>query len=182
MDEFVGEIRIFPLQFSVRDWAFCDGAVFQISQNTALYSILGTMYGGNGTSTSALPNLMDRAPMHAGTGPGLTPQTQGDGSGTITVTLLESAMPHHSHDVLVAATPGNSVDPTGRNLAQGFNPGVPPAQRAVKAFVPPTSTPQVPLHPQLVGVTGGTQAHNNMQPYLGLAFQIALYGTYPSRP
>ena len=171
MDPFVAEIRIFPFNFAPKGWAFCDGQILPLSQNTALFSLLGTTYGGNGKSNFALPNMQGNAPMHPGQGPGLSLHDLGETGGSETVSLLESEIPSHSHalraDVLDIADT-NVVSPTasfalssGGTLYQ--------------------ATSNASLSDNAVAPAGGDQPHNNMQPYLTLNFCIALQGVYPPR-
>src|SRR5688572_1932091 len=117
-DPFVAEIRIFPFNFAPRGWAWCDGQLLPLSQNTALFSLLGTTYGGNGKSNFALPDLQGRAPMHPGQGPGLSLHDLGETGGSETVTLLESEIPAHTHTLRALSEPGDLADPTGRVLAR----------------------------------------------------------------
>ena len=170
-DPFVAEIRIFPFNFAPKGWAFCDGQILPLSQNTALFSLLGTTYGGNGKSNFALPNMQGNAPMHPGQGPGLSLHDLGETGGSETVSLLESEIPSHSHalraDVLDIADT-NVVSPTasfalssGGTLYQ--------------------ATSNASLSDNAVAPAGGDQPHNNMQPYLTLNFCIALQGVYPPR-
>ena len=172
-DPFVAEIRIFPFNFAPKGWAFCNGQLMPISQNTALFSLLGTTYGGDGKSTFALPNMQGNAPMHPGQGPGLSLHDLGETGGSETVTLLNSEIPVHSHGLLATVQPGE--DPT---------PG--PAEalaRSVNGNLYQTNVAQnlVQLNAQAVSPTGGDQPHNNMQPYLTLNFNIALQGVFPPR-
>ncbi len=170
-DPFVAEIRIFPFNFAPKGWAWCDGQLMPLSQNTALFSLLGTTYGGNGKSNFALPDLQGRAPMHPGQGPGLSLHDLGETGGSETVTLLVSEIPGHSHALNAQSEPAdlNSPGPT-RNLA-----------RSSKGFAY-TSTGMVdPLAPQAIAPTGGDQPHNNMMPYLTAYFCIALQGVFPPR-
>jgi microcystin-dependent protein len=171
-DQFVGEIRIVPLNFAPTGWALCDGQTLPISQNTALFSLLGTQFGGNGTSTFALPNLQGSAPMNQGNGAGLTPRVMGETGGETAVTLLTSEIPAHTHTIGVASastsgTPGPTV------VFGGGGRGKEPA------YVP-ASAP-VTMSTQAIGLTGGSQPHNNMPPYLTLNFVIALVGIFPAR-
>ena len=171
-DQFVGEIRIVPLNFAPTGWALCDGQTLPISQNTALFSLLGTQFGGNGTSTFALPNLQGSAPMNQGNGAGLTPRVMGETGGETAVTLLTSEIPAHTHTIGVASastsgTPGPTV------VFGGGGRGKEPAYA-------PASAP-VTMSPQAIGLTGGSQPHNNMPPYLTLNFVIALVGIFPAR-
>jgi len=176
MDPFVAEIRIFPFNFAPKGWAFCDGQLLPISQNTALFSLLGTTYGGDGKSTFALPDLQGSAAMHPGQGPGLSLYDLGQTGGTQFVTLLQSEMPAHQHNVGMATTAnGNSLTPVGSTWAttpsgRGFlfvyHPGPPTAKMLADSILP----------------AGGSLPHNNMQPYLTLNFCIALQGVFPARP
>ena len=171
-DPFVAEIRIFPFNFAPRGWAWCDGQLLPLSQNTALFSLLGTTYGGNGKSNFALPDLQGRAPMHPGQGPGLSLHDLGETGGSETVSLLESERPAHAHAVnAVVAEPGDVSNPAGKNLARtvGF------------AAYNPSNAGLVSLNPVAVAPAGGDQPHNNMMPYLTFYFCIALQGVFPPR-
>jgi microcystin-dependent protein len=168
MDPIMGTIILFAGNFAPKGWLFCDGSILSIAQNTALFSILGTTYGGNGTTTFALPDLRGRVPMQQGAGPGLLPRTLGETVGTETVTLLQTNLPAHTHTLLVSSNSANDDIPEGQALASG-------------QFYDPAA-PSVPLHPATVGVTGGSQPINNMQPSLALNYIIATEGVYPSRP
>jgi microcystin-dependent protein len=171
-DQFVAEIRIFPFNFAPVGWATCDGQLMPISQNTALFSLLGTTYGGDGKSNFALPNLDGSAPMHPGQGPGLSLHDLGESTGSSTITLLDSEMPAHLHSVMAALQsalvklPGPSVGlARSRNgLAYQNTPGN-----------------LVNMNFNTIAPTGGNQPHNNMQPFLTLNFCIALQGVYPPR-
>ncbi|MGY4396800.1 microcystin-dependent protein [Sphingomonas sp. UYAg733] len=174
---FVAEIRIFGFNFAPTGWALCAGQILGISQNTALFSLLGTTYGGDGRSTFALPNFQNNAGMSRGQGPGLSDYALGEVSGVSSVTLLTSEMPAHDH-VLAAATlsPINQAQnvptPTGAAQLGVSNPGN--AYSTVAA-------PAVALNPQALQARGGSVPHNNMQPYLALNFCIALQGVFPAR-
>ena len=173
-DPFVAEIRIFPFNFAPRGWAFCNGQILPISQNTALFSLLGTTYGGNGQSTFALPDMQGNAPMHPGQGPGLSLHDLGETGGSETVTLLDSEMPVHSHLVRASNQQGDVQQPTATtSLARpaGALPYVPGSP------VPPL----VNMAFQSLTPAGGSLPHNNMQPYLTLNFNIALQGVFPPR-
>jgi microcystin-dependent protein len=169
-DPFVAEIRIFPFNFAPKGWAWCDGQLMPLSQNTALFSLLGTTYGGDGKSTFALPNLQGRAPMQPGQGPGLSLHSLGESAGTETVTLLESEMPHHNHGFMASTSPGNSRAPEGSTLS-----------RSQGGFIYTNPPPNVPMSDQSIAPAGGDAPHNNLQPYLTLYFCIALQGVYPPR-
>lgn len=171
MDPFVAEIRIFPFNFAPKGWAWCDGQLLPISQNTALFSLLGTTYGGDGKSTFALPDLQGRAPMHPGQGPGLSLHDLGEMGGTETVSLLESEIPSHPHTLRASLDDADLTIPSsGRSLAkaQGQNLYTAPGSNVMMAA-------------EALTPAGGDQPHNNMQPYLTFYFCIALQGVYPPR-
>jgi microcystin-dependent protein len=171
-DPFVAEIRIFPFKFAPKGWAFCDGQILPISQNTALFSLLGTTYGGNGQSTFALPNLQGSAPMHPGQGQGLSLRDLGEMSGVETVTLLVSELPFHPHTMQAFATPADLKEPqAGAVLTRNQNGSI--YNTTISNFVT--------MAPQALTPTGGGLPHNNMQPYLTLNFCIALQGVFPPR-
>ena len=169
-DPFVAEIRIFPFNFAPKGWAWCDGQLMPLSQNTALFSLLGTTYGGNGKSNFALPDLQGRAPMHPGQGPGLSLHDLGEAAGSETVTLLESEIPAHSHGVTASAADATSQTPAGEQLAGGVGVGMYGAPSQA------TTLADVALAP-----TGGDAPHNNLMPYLTFYFNIALQGVFPPR-
>jgi microcystin-dependent protein len=173
-DPFVAEIRIFPFNFAPKGWAFCDGQLLPLSQNTALFSLLGTTYGGDGKSNFALPNMQGNAPMHPGQGPGLSLHDLGETGGSQTVSLLESEMPSHPHSLIAQVPPADTNLPTGNVLARASVGGVNPYQ-------PPAGAPLVTMSPSALTPAGGDQPHNNMQPYLTLSFCIALQGVFPPR-
>jgi len=170
VDPFVAEIRIFPFNFAPKGWAFCDGQILPLSQNTALFSLLGTMYGGDGKSNFALPDLQGNVPMHPGQGPGLSLHDLGETGGSDTVTLLQSEMPAHSHTLNASNSDSNDQSPVNELLAGGLSV-VPYA----------TPGPVVQMAANTIGVAGGSQPHNNLMPYLTLNFCIALQGVYPPR-
>jgi microcystin-dependent protein len=178
MDPFVAEIRIFPFNFAPKGWAWCDGQLMPLSQNTALFSLLGTTYGGDGKSTFGLPNLQGRAPMHTGAGnpsqgPGLSPHTQGESAGSATVTLLQSEIPSHAHAMRANTDFADVQTPSpNRSIARSQN---------ANAYKPPSGQPVVQLSPAALAPAGGDQPHNNLQPYLTLYFNIALVGVFPPR-
>lgn len=167
-DPFVAEIRIFPFNFAPRGWAWCDGQLLPLSQNTALFSLLGTTYGGNGKSNFALPDLQGRAPMHPGQGPGLSLHDLGETGGSETVSLLESEIPSHSHGMRASNEDGNSRNAGGSYVGIGNN--IFAAPQNLGAMAPETLAP-----------AGGDQPHNNLQPYLTFYFCIALQGVFPPR-
>jgi microcystin-dependent protein len=171
-DPFVAEIRIFPFNFAPRGWAWCDGQLLPISQNTALFSLLGTTYGGNGASNFALPNLQGRAPMHPGQGPGLSLRDLGETGGSETVTLLQSEIPSHSHTMSAYAS-----DPADRfSNANGVSLG---RSNNGNAWAPPANL--AAMSNAMLSSFGGSQPHNNMMPYLTLYFCIAMQGVFPPR-
>jgi microcystin-dependent protein len=172
-DPFVAEIRIFPFNFAPQGWAWCDGQLLPLSQNTALFSLLGTTYGGNGESNFALPDLQGRAPMHPGQGPGLSLHDLGETGGSDTVTLLESEIPSHTHVLNGQGSNANSNDPAGAVLARPFGGG--------SLYKTPGGAALVPMSDQSLAPSGGDQPHNNMQPYLTFYFCIALQGVFPPR-
>jgi microcystin-dependent protein len=168
---FLAEIRIFPFNFAPRGWAFCDGQLMPLSQNTALFSLLGTTYGGNGKSNFALPNMQGNAPMHPGQGPGLSLHDLGETGGSDTVTLLQSEMLAHSHGLTASNQLGTDQSPINETFAVGVG--------GIKMYAAPASITQ--LADVTVAPTGGDQPHNNLMPYLTLNFCIALQGVYPPR-
>jgi microcystin-dependent protein len=170
-DPFVAEIRIFGFNFAPTGWAFCDGQLMPISQNTALFSLLGTTYGGDGKSTFALPNLQDSAPMHPGQGPGLSLHDLGETGGTETVTLLQSEIPAHSHSMRAATQDPADVKLVNPNATFGLSQNGPLYQ----------DTQNTSLAPQALPPAGGSLPHNNLMPYLVLTFCIALQGVFPPR-
>jgi microcystin-dependent protein len=168
-DQFLAEIRIFPFNFPPTGWAFSDGQLMPISQNTALFALLGTVYGGDGKSTFALPDLQGSAPMQPGQGQGLSLRDLGEMSGVESITLLQSEIPVHTHVLQGSDDDANNADPAGRYYGRG-NPVYAPASglgtMALEELAP----------------AGGGLPHNNMQPYLTLNFCIALQGIFPQRP
>lgn len=172
-DPFVAEIRIFPFNFAPRGWAWCDGQLLPLSQNTALFSLLGTTYGGNGKSNFALPDLQGRAPMHPGQGPGLSLHDLGETGGSETVSLLESEIPSHAHVMRASADAADNNLPAGRTIAK-------PLGRGNNLFTT-TLSPLSPMNSNMLAPAGGDQPHNNMQPYLTFYFCIALQGVFPPR-
>jgi microcystin-dependent protein len=171
-DPFVAEIRMFPFNFAPKGWAWCDGQLLPLSQNTALFSLLGTTYGGDGKSTFALPDLQGRSPMHPGQGPGLSLHDLGETGGTEFVTLLESEMPTHNHGLMTFADdPADKFNPTAASLGRSNNGN---------AYGPAGSLGNMAF--QSLAPTGGSLPHNNMMPYLTVYFCIALQGVFPARP
>lgn len=172
-DPFVAEIRIVPFNFAPKGWAFCDGQLLPLSQNTALFSLLGTTYGGDGRSTFALPDLQGRSPMHAGTGPGLTPRALGEQGGAESVTLIESEMPPHGHAWNVSARSSNDNDP-GASVYLGAG------SLGQQTYGPANNLQD--MAPETLQPAGASLPHNNRQPYLTCNFVIALQGIFPQRP
>lgn len=171
-DPFLAEIRTFGFTFAPSGWALCNGQLLPIQQNTALFSLLGTTYGGNGTTTFALPDLRGRAPMQPGTGPGLSNHVLGESGGSETVTLLEAEMPAHTH-----ALRANVTDPGDTST-----PGPAASFAASSGGALYQASADTELDPSALGGVGGSQPHNNLQPYLVVNYCIALQGEFPSRP
>ncbi|MDE8651301.1 phage tail protein [Novosphingobium album (ex Liu et al. 2023)] len=178
-DPFVAEIRMFCFNFAPTGWAFCDGQLLPLSQNTALFSLLGTTYGGDGRSTFALPNLQGSVAVHQGQGPGLQLWDLGQVEGVDNVTLLQTEMPNHNHGlnarVAAGSTPAVTNNlPSNASWVQGAQFGV------VQAYA--TNAPDTAMNPQAIASAGGNLPHNNMMPYLTISFCIALQGVFPPRP
>jgi len=170
-DPFIGQISMFAGNFAPRGWAFCDGQLLPISQNTALFSLLGTTYGGDGRTTFGLPDLRGRVPMHAGSGPGLSNRPQGQKLGVETNTITTNQMPSHSHAVNAVSEDGNQSVPSG-NL---------PAGTKVLDKEYSNAASNTTMDVGMIGSQGGGQAVNNMQPFITVRFIIALQGIFPSR-
>ena len=170
-DPFVAEIRIFPFNFAPKGWAFCDGQLLPLSQNTALFSLLGTMYGGNGKSNFALPDLQGRAPMQHGQGPGLSLRDQGEAGGSDTVSLLESEVPAHTHGMRAVGV--DTADTNVPSPAASFAPS--------SGGTLYQNAPDASLAAETLAPAGGDAPHNNLQPYLTFNFNIALQGVFPPR-
>ena len=170
-EPFLGEIRMFAGNFAPRGWAFCDGQLLAVSSNDALFSLFGTIYGGDGRTTFGLPDLRGRVPIHQGSGPGLSPRNIGAKGGAEAVTVTAAQVPVHSHDNQVSSVAGGSTNPDGEFIAA--SPGV-----RVYRPAPPNTT----LNAGSVGNdAGGGQPHGNIQPIQVVNFIVALVGTYPSR-
>jgi microcystin-dependent protein len=167
---FIGDIYIFAGDYAPRGWAFCDGQLLSIAQNQALFSILGTTYGGNGQTNFALPDLRGRAPMHFGQGPGLSNRTLGERGGSEGVALAQTEMPQHNHIASGTDATGTHTGPANAVWATSARSD---AQYSARGTVS--------MSPNALGAAGGGQPHNNMQPFLALRFIIALEGVYPSR-
>ena len=175
-EPFLGEIKMFAGNFAPRGWALCDGQLLAVAQNDALFSLLGTIYGGDGRTTFGLPDLRGRAPMHYGSGPGLTPRNIGTRGGTETETLTVGQMPAHAHDVVnlrATGNPADASDPAGNSLglAEIYSPATPDAALGAGSVSADPNT----------SAAGASQGHSNMPPYLAVNFIIALVGIYPSR-
>src|SRR5262245_25519060 len=168
---FLGEVRLFAGNFAPTGWALCNGQILSIAQNTALFSLLGTTYGGNGVVTFALPDLRGRVPIHVGQGPGLSPYDAGEVGGAEAITLLTSEMPSHTHTLNGSSSNGVS-DAAASNVPAR-------APSAIPQSAPATDTS---LASDAVGSSGGGQPHNSMQPYITLNFIIATTGIFPQRP
>lgn len=168
-EPFIGEIRLFASNFAPRNWAFCEGQLLAVSQNEALFSLLGTMHGGDGRTTFGLPDLRGRIPVHAGQGPGLQDRRLGDSFGLERVTLQSNQLPDHDHRPVGTTAAASSRFPEGNVWA-----GAPNAAYR-------RDTPDQAMADGLVEAAGGNQPHDNMMPFLGVNFIIALFGIYPSR-
>jgi microcystin-dependent protein len=168
-DQFVGEIRMAGFNFPPSGWATCDGQILSISQNTALFSLLGTQFGGNGTTNFALPDLRGRSPMHQGQGAGLSQRVVGEVDGTENVTLLSTQLPSHTHGVMAVGSAGTQTSPVKNSWASSTTR--PYSNQA----------PNTQMAPGTLGPTGGNQPHDNLQPYLVVNFIIALTGIFPTR-
>lgn len=169
-EPYVGEIRMFAGNFAPRGWAFCDGQLLAVSQNDALFSLLGTIYGGDGRTTFGLPDVRGRLPIHAGSGPGLSTRRLGAKGGAETVTLTVNQMPSHSHDFVANTAEATEISPLERTVAKGVG---------VASLVEENQT--VSMASTMVTNTGGSRAHANLMPALCVNFIIALFGIYPSR-
>jgi len=169
-EAFIGEIKMFAANFAPRNFALCDGQLLAVSQNDALFSLLGTIYGGDGRTTFGLPDLRGRIPIHAGNGPGLTSRSLGAKSGVENATVSGNQLPPHSHLVQTTTANAASVDPAGKMLGQSS-----------EALYRQSGGALVDMHPDSIANSGSGQSHANMQPYIAIHFIIALVGTYPSR-
>jgi len=174
MDPFIAEIRIFGCNFPPQGWAQCNGQLLPISQNTALFSLLGTTYGGNGQSNFGLPNLQGAAPIGMGQGPGLSQYFEGQTGGSSSVTLVASQIPSHTHNAVATDGSGNTASPANAIWA------TPSIDRDIN-FYEGASATTVNMNAAALAITGGAQPHNNLMPYLGSNFCIALFGVFPAR-
>jgi len=166
---FIGEIRMFGGNFAPAGWAFCNGQLMAISENDALFTLIGTTYGGDGQSTFGLPDLQGRLPMHMGTGPGLTTRTIGEMGGVESVTLTTNQIPVHTHVPLAVSTNGNQSTPQN-----GVWAGAPDSRYS-------SGAPNLAMNPSLVGAAGGSQPHDNLMPFLAISFIISLFGVFPTQ-
>lgn len=169
-EPFVGEIRMFAGNFAPRGWSFCDGQLLAVSQNDALFSLLGTIYGGDGQTTFGLPDLRGRLPIHAGNGPGLSERRLGSKGGAESVTLTANQMPSHTHALTGTSAGATSSDPVGNAPAQGLTD-----------YLNPRGPGGLTMNEQAITQTGGSRSHSNVMPFLCVHFIIALVGIYPSR-
>ena len=184
MEGMIGEIRLFAGNFAPKNWSFCNGATIQIASNTALFSILGTTYGGNGTTNFQLPNLQSRTAIGAGSGPGLSPVSLGQAAGTETTTLTANNMPAHTHQAIVNASGANSTaaSPAGQYPA-ALTTRVATAGYTLRAGTYGNSVDGAPMASDMVtfSPTGGNSPFSIVNPYLGMNYVICMYGVYPSR-
>jgi microcystin-dependent protein len=169
-EPFIGQIEMTGYNYAPQGWALCNGQLLSIAQNTALFSLLGTTYGGNGQTTFGLPDLRGRMPVHQGQGPGLSNRVMGEAAGSETVTLNQGEMPQHNHTVAAQSGPGNSTNPSNNF----------PAASSARDNIYSNSSNAL-MNQMEIGLTGGSQPHDNMPPFLTVNFIIALQGIYPSR-
>jgi microcystin-dependent protein len=173
-EPYLGEIAVFGFNFAPVNWAFCDGAIISIDQNDALYSLVGTTFGGDGVTTFGVPDFRGRAGNGQGAGPGLSNRSQGQKGGVETVTLQTAQMPAHTHGFIVSTATGDSRSPVGAYFAnEGSGQALPYSNRGADSTMGASLT---------TSVAGSGQAHNNMPPYVALNFCICLSGIYPSQP
>lgn len=166
-DPFISEIRIFAGNYAPAGWAFCDGQLLSTTQNQILFKLIGTTYGGNGTTNFAVPNLSGRVPLHFGTGPGLSPRVRGETGGTEEVTLTSQQIPSHTHPLITSTGAGNATSPQNTLIADG------------PAFAYLEAAPDTQLSPIAAAPVGGSQPHENRMPYLAVSYIIALTGVIP---
>lgn len=170
-EPFVGEIRMFAGNFAPRGWAFCDGQLLAVSQNDALFSLLGTIYGGDGRTTYGLPDMRGRIPIHAGSGPGLSQRRLGSKSGSEKLTLTVNQMPAHTHGMKGSSDSGSAASPSNATVGRTTN----------FDFYRASGSPGANMSSTAISSVGGSQSHTNLQPFLCIYFIIALFGIYPSR-
>lgn len=170
MNPYIGEIRIFAGNYAPQGWAFCDGSVQAISENEALFNLIGTTYGGDGQTTFKLPDLRGRIPVHQGAGPGLTPRTPGEQGGVENVTLTSNQIPAHTHPFMATTSAGAQASPAAHVAAQG-----PQVQLYIE------DAPDSSLAPNALAPAGGSQPHPNLQPFICINYIISLYGIFPTQ-
>ena len=171
-EPFIGEIRMVGFNFAPRGWALCNGQLLSIASNNALFSLLGTIYGGDGRTTFALPNLQGRVPMHYGSGAGLSPRLIGEAAGQEAVSLTEAQLPAHTHKARASSLKGNTNSPVGRVWSK---------DAGVQSATYTSNAADADMAAGAIAPAGGGQPHNNMPPYLAVNFVIALQGIYPAR-
>lgn len=171
-EPFLAEIRVFSFNFAPRGWAFCNGQLIPITQNTALFSLLGTTYGGDGRINFGLPDLQGSVPVHPGQGPGLSNYVRGEVGGSSEVTLIAAEMPSHTHTLNISSLEGTENSP--KNMYPSGYAGV--------GLYAPLGSATTLMSPMMLGLAGGSQPHDNMMPYLALNFCMALEGEFPRRP
>lgn len=174
-DPYTGEIRMFAGNYAPRQWAYCNGQLLSIADNNALFSLLGTTYGGDGRVTFGLPEMRGRLPVHHGQGPGLSYRTLGMRFGSESLTLNTNQMPSHSHSYHASTDIANSANPGNDVLASQDDGDTPYAAQPTE----PTNLEN--MNSQTLAMAGGSQPHNNMMPYLSISFIICLFGIYPPR-
>ena len=178
MDEYIAAIKLFGFDFAPRGWALCNGQLLSIAQNTAVFALIGTYYGGNGQTTFGLPNLQGRVAIGKGSGPGLTARSIGEVSGTETITLSTNQMPAHNHPISANKNAGTTEVPTNSFLSASPKNGSGPSAVFLNTFA---ATSDTTLAVQTVGIIGGSQPFSIMQPYLALNYSFCLQGIFPSR-
>lgn len=174
-DAFTGEIRMLPYLYAPADWAYCDGQLYPLQQNPALYSVIGITFGGNGNTNFGLPNLKGRAPLHPGTGPGLSPHQAGQASGVESAILYEQNLPQHTHAATVCKTQATTPVPTNQFLAVELSPEI----MDWATVTDPAKL--IAMDDSALSQTGGSQSHENCQPFLVVPFCICINGIYPMR-
>jgi microcystin-dependent protein len=179
MEEYLSVIKMFGLNFQVRGWALCNGQILSIAQNTALFSLLGTTYGGNGQTTFALPNFQGRTPIHQGSGPGLSTYVLGQAAGTESVSILTSNLPAHTHALMANTAAGTTGVPTNSYLSASPKNGSGPSAVSLNTYT--ATVPNTNLGPLSVGATGSNIPVSILQPYLAVTFEICMEGIFPSR-
>ncbi len=181
MDEYIGIIKLFGGNFAPQGWLYCDGSILNISQYSALFALLGTTYGGNGSSTFALPDLRGRAAIGQGQGPGLQNYQLGQVGGQETVTLVAGQLPSHNHMLMGSTSAANTNSPTNAVLAQASATTGGGDSADMNAYLT-GSAPNTTMAANAIGVTGGNQPHENRSPYLALGYIICVEGVFPTRP